>query len=145
MDRLFLQDKADVLEKATDLPSSITKVPHDFFKSQPILGARAYFFHQVLHNWVDKDAIMILNQIKPVMKRRSEPGYSRVLICDMVMPSIGASVKNTTMDLVMMTTTAALTRNEKQWRGLVEQAGLKIERIWTSEKAEDSVIECVLE
>lgn len=53
---------------------------HDFFKPQPVNGARAYFMRYVMHDWPDEQCRQILGHIKDAM----EPGYSRILINDCV-------------------------------------------------------------
>lgn len=45
--RIILQDTEQVLGSAS-VPSSIEKMPHDFFREQPVKGARAYYFHRVV-------------------------------------------------------------------------------------------------
>lgn len=142
--RLVLQDLPHVLDKA-DVPAGIAKQPHDFFTPQLVKGARAYFMHQILHDWADEPARRILEGVKGAMRRGRGRGSSRVLINEMVVPLTGASMHNTTLDFIMMGTNAARERDETAWVGLVESAGLKVVKIWRSEGAVDGVIECCLE
>ena len=143
--RLVLQDQAHVLEKVTELPSGIQKMPHDLFKEQPVKHARAYFMHQVLHFCPDETARQMLKNLKPAMKRGSGQGSSRLLINDMVIPSTGATKQNTTMDLAMMVTQAAKERDEAMWFELLQSVGFKVVNIWRKEGLIGTVIECVLE
>lgn len=46
--KLILQDTEQVLGMAGELPSRVEKMEHDFFKEQPVKGARAYYFHRVV-------------------------------------------------------------------------------------------------
>lgn len=54
---------------------------HDFLTGQPVHGADVYFFRAVLHNWSDKYAVRILQNIVPALR----PG-SKVVIQDSVIP-----------------------------------------------------------
>lgn len=83
-DRLVLQELADVIGAATAVGMGqdrcIELQVHDFFTTQPIKGARAYFMRTVLHDFSDEHCYKILANLKDAM----EPGYSRILISDCV-------------------------------------------------------------
>lgn len=55
--RLILQDTEQVLSSAS-VPSSIEKMPHDFFQEQPVKGARAYYFHRVVRSFFQINVIL---------------------------------------------------------------------------------------
>lgn len=156
--RLILQDLPKVVEQARsmDLDPAIELMTHDFFTEQPIKGerdtkpckamtniisgARAYYMHSVLHDWTDDDCRRILANIIPAMKR----GHSKLLLNENVIPSTNAYWETTSLDIIMMADFASTERTEKQWRALVESAGLKITRIWTVRRGVESLIECEL-
>lgn len=69
------------------------------------------------------------------------PGYSKLLINENVVPDFGAAWPITSMDWLMMALGAVKERTEKQWRGLLQQAGLKVTGIWTYELGTESLIE----
>ena len=48
------------------------------------------------------------------------------------------------MDMNMLTITSGLERTEKQWRDLIERAGLSIARIWPPAGDGEAIIEIVL-
>lgn len=68
---LFVQDLPEVVSVQAELDkkaaakgrprldSRITRMNHDFYKPQPLVGARAYFLHTVLHDWPDANCIRI--------------------------------------------------------------------------------------
>ena len=62
------------------------------------LGARAYYLHSVLHDWDDASCLKILRNIVPAM----QPGYSKLLINENVVPNVGAPWSITSMDWLMM-------------------------------------------
>ena len=81
----------------------------------------------VLHNWPADQARTILDNIKAAM----EPGYSVLLIDEIVLPEVGASYVSTAMDLTMMGAFASMERTEAEWRALISEAGLELVRTYT--------------
>ena len=73
------------------------------------------------------------------------PGYSKVIINELVIPDENASLFTTRSDMNMMAMLAAMERSEQQWRDLLGSVGLKILKIWTAEIDSERIIECVLE
>ena len=106
------------------------------------IGARAYYLHQILHDWPDEQCRQILRCLKPALL--ADAG-SRILINEMVVPPTGASMNNSAYDLIMMAMSSASARGERGWRDLISSAGLKVVKIWTSSLAVESVIEFTLE
>jgi len=82
---------------------------------------------------------MILKQLIDAM----EPGYSKIIINDHVVPDLGASWKVTSIDLYMMSLGASAERTEAEWRALLASVGLKITGIWISDPGTESVIEAM--
>ncbi|KAJ9137573.1 putative O-methyltransferase [Pleurostoma richardsiae] len=137
--RLVLQDLPSVIEQARQtLDPAIEPVPHDFFNEQPIQGARAYYLHSVLHDWPDADSRRILDQLTKAMA----PGYSRLLINENVIPDVGANWQVTGQDLMMMTMVSSQERKEREWRLLLQSAGLMVVKIWRHPNGIESLIEC---
>lgn len=73
-----------------------------------------------------------------------EPGYSKLLINENVIPDTGAHWQVTSLDLVMMADFASQERTGKQWKRLIEGAGLTICKTWTVLASAESLIECQL-
>lgn len=118
-----------MIADAKDLDPTIERIPHDFHAEQPIQGARAYFMHSIMHDWPDDVCRSILGRTVGAMR----PGYSKLLVFDALIPSVGAHWENTAGDMLMMTQLSALERTERQWYDLVEGSslGLRIVKIWT--------------
>ncbi|KAI1733692.1 putative O-methyltransferase [Xylaria scruposa] len=138
--RLVLQDLATVIESIRDI-HPIEPVAYDFFTEQPIHGARAYFYHHILHDWSDVKCLEILKQAKNAMK----PGYSKLLIHEMIIPEQGASKFHAMLDLTMMVFNAGMERTERQWEELLHKAGLKVVKFWTAQADADGIVEAVLD
>ncbi|EXF83960.1 major facilitator superfamily transporter [Colletotrichum fioriniae PJ7] len=138
--RHVLQDLEYVLSQIQKVDPKIEPMSYDFHTEQPIKGARAYYMHSVLHDWTDDVCESILSRVTAAMK----PGYSKLLINENVIPSIGADWQATALDMMMMTLFSSRERTEEQWRKLLEPAGLRIIKIWSAGEGVESLIECEL-
>ena len=141
--RLILQDlpaQIAQIDPAT-LPHTIQPMGHDFFIPQPIVGAKAYYLHMVLHDWPNKECVKILDNIKPAMK----VGYSKILLNEIIIPDKGANWFGTSVDMLMMMVHAAQERTESDWRSLVQKSGMKITKIWDCGGAPQKILEVELE
>lgn len=103
-------------------------------------GAHAYFLHQILHDYSDDTCCKILQQIKPAM----QPGRSKILINELVLPNQGAHWITTGLDWGLLTCLAARERTEKEFRDLIASVGLVVQGIWKHPQGYDSVIELIL-
>ncbi|KAI1078806.1 putative O-methyltransferase [Whalleya microplaca] len=137
---LVLQDLADVVSGAKITTDKIKVMPHSFFDAQPVYGSRAYFFHAVFHDWAHPIAVQILRNVAPAMKK----GYSKLLICDILIPPTGASIYQASMDMHMMAVLSAYERTEAQWGKLIDEAGFKIVKLWKDPRAYETLIEAEL-
>lgn len=139
--RLILQDLPETIA-SLDMSkmTPVEAMAHNFFTPQPIKGAKAYYLKMVLHDWPDAQGIQILQNVKSAMK----PGYSKILINEIVIPETGADWFSTSVDLLMMVVHSAAERREKQWRALIESAGLKVVKIWSCGSAPEKLIEVEL-
>jgi len=143
--RLVLQDQPSVLASIPpDTRAALTSARahphgHDFFTPEPIRHARAYYLHHILHDWPDDKCVDIVTNIRSAMK----PGYTRLLVNEHVIPSIGANWEATYLDLYMMILFGARERTEDDWKALLEdKCGLKILQIWNPGNGVEAIIEC---
>ncbi|KAJ5994420.1 hypothetical protein N7451_010144 [Penicillium sp. IBT 35674x] len=118
-----------------DLPEAVNSLPpiegvraesHDFFQKQPITNAKFYYLRRIMHDWPDKEAASILQNIGSVMAPDA-----RILIDEVVLPNTGAHWQATMADLLMMFAFGGKERSTKQWESLAECAGLRVEQIHT--------------
>lgn len=83
----------------------------------------------------------MLEQVKNAMT----PGYSKLLIHDLIVPEKGADKFTAVFDLVMMAFNAGMERTETQWRQLLEKAGFEVIKAWPPQQAgADGIIEVML-
>ncbi|KAI1440479.1 putative O-methyltransferase [Annulohypoxylon stygium] len=135
---LILQDRPEVI--STVSVGAFLPTSHDFFTPQPVKNARAYYLHSVLHDWGDDDCVKILEQLKPAMK----PGYSRLLINEIIVPDRNPTWPVTSMDQLVFVLGAMGERSEKNWEGILNRAGFKITHIYNYEMGSESLIEADL-
>lgn len=113
---------------------------HDFFTSQTVRDARAYYLHSILHDWSDEESILILQNLVLVLKK----GYSRVLLNEIVVIEEKPTLAATSMDMMMLAHFAVRERTEANWREILEKAGLKVVKIYSYPGVAESVIEAEL-
>ncbi|KAH7122681.1 sterigmatocystin 8-O-methyltransferase [Dendryphion nanum] len=135
---LVLQEMASVIAgiKDGELDTSIKRMEYDFFEPQPVQGARTYFMHHILHDWSDKYCRIILKHLREAM----QPGYSKLLIHDLILPDTGAAEFQARFDLTMMTFNSGMERSGREWTVLLENAGFKVTGIFEHFDA-DGIVE----
>lgn len=85
------------------------------------LGASIYFFSHIFHDWPDVTCHHILVNTLPALTAN----YSRVVIVDQVLPNISVPSISSLLDISMMTF-GGRERTEREWRSLLEGAGLSV-------------------
>lgn len=103
-------------------------------------GARIYFFHFIMHDWSDDVCNEILSNTIAAM----EPGYSKLILNEFIIPNQSSPLFSTGFDLQMMTMHAAQERTETQWKQLLERAGLKLVKFWIPPGGGEGIIEAEL-
>lgn len=75
-----------------------------------------------------------------------KPGYSKLLIHDMILPEQGASTYHALLDLTMMAFNSGMERTGKQWVDLLERAGFEVVKLSMPEDEPDAdgIVEAVL-
>lgn len=96
--------------------------------------------HRIMHDWPDSKCHEILTNLKSAMT----PGYSKLLLYEMVIPDRGAQGNSTGLDIIMMSLFAACERTTHGWKSPLEGAGFKIVKVWPTEPASESLIEAEL-
>lgn len=134
--KIVLQDQATVIANIEMENPPFEAQAHDFFTAQT-LKARAYSMHSILHDWSDEESVKILENLKPALT----PGYSRVLLFEIVVSEESPSFASTTMDMQMLAHVSVGERSEKDWRQLVDRAGYDVVNIYRYPGVAESVIE----
>jgi hypothetical protein len=82
--------------------------------------------------------LIILKELAKAMK----PGYSKLFVHELIVPSRGASTWVVTQDFNMMTLCATMERTQAQWAEILAMAGIKVVAVYP---APDGVSEGVIE
>ncbi|KAL6229788.1 hypothetical protein BDW75DRAFT_234933 [Aspergillus navahoensis] len=146
--QLILEDLPAVID-ADDLDpgvngsganEAIKKVAYDFFTEQPVKGARVYFLHHILHDWSDEYCLKILQNVVSAMT----PHYSKLIIHEMILLEEGAPQFQAQLDMAMMAFSSGMERTQRQWRTLLEKAGLETVEFWDPlDEGGDGIVEAV--
>ena len=103
-------------------------VEGDFFQRVP--PGDVYVLSTILHDWDDERAAAILQTI-----RASAPSGARLILLESVIQPGNDPNGSKWLDLLMLALFGGRERDEAQWRGLLESAGLTVVRL------EDGLIE----
>ncbi|KAF2834036.1 S-adenosyl-L-methionine-dependent methyltransferase [Ophiobolus disseminans] len=125
---LALEDLPRVIEPLSDISPGITTLSQDLFQPQQITGAKVYYTHFLLHDFSDEQCRIILQHAAAAMT----PGYSRLLLNEMILPDAGCPPFYAAADITMMCVLAAMERSESQWKALLESVNLKLVKFWYS-------------
>lgn len=87
----------------------------------PETGARVYYLRNILHDYPDKKATIILKNTVAALGADSV-----ILIDEIIVPKTHAHPRCTEVDMVMMASLASMERTERQWNTLLDTTGLKI-------------------
>jgi len=107
---------------ADGLSSRAEAVGGDFFNDVP--SGDIYLLKQILHDWNDEQCRTILSRCA----KRMTPG-GRVCIVEMVIPDDNSPSMASMMDLNMLVMLPGRERSLKEYRSLLESAGLQVERL----------------
>lgn len=100
------------------LGDNIEFVAGSFFERVP--AGDAYVLSAILHDWNDERATAILRTV-----RTSAPHDARVLIVESVIPPGNEPNGAKWLDLLMLVLAGGRERTEREWRALLEGAGLE--------------------
>lgn len=117
-------DKAPSFLESQGTSSRIQIIPGSF--NEPIrLSADLYILKNIIHNWDDERAALILSNIA-----RSMPEGAKILIIDMIVPEHGGPPTPSLLDIQMLVSfSEGKERTRAEFEKVVSMAGLKISRI----------------
>lgn len=95
----------------------------NFFESAPA-GADAYVMKHILHDWADRESLVILKHIRNVI-----PENGKLIVFEQVVPEGNEPHLSKFADLIMMVMTGGRERTETEWRTLFAAGGFKLTRI----------------
>ncbi|OAA75810.1 O-methyltransferase, family 2 [Akanthomyces lecanii RCEF 1005] len=112
------------------LKDRVTFMPHDFFQTQPVVGADVYFFRYILHNWSDKYAEKILKAVIPSMKEGSR------ILCVEFLPGEESTTQWTkkqpyNMDMIQAIGWNSIERTGPDWKRLFQAVDTRLQYMGT--------------
>jgi len=135
--RLLLEEQPNTIDENPPPNPPIEAVKYSAFLKQPVVGARAYYMHQLLDTFNNPAARSALKNTAAAMTT----GYSKLFIQEFVLPPKETSLYQADLDLHMMVLNTGVERTEAEWQELLDSAGLRIVKIWSLGRAAESLIE----
>jgi hypothetical protein len=132
----FVFENAGELLESEGVAARTVKISGNFFESVPA-DADAYMMKHIIHDWDDEQSMRILQSIRRAMNENS-----KVLIVEMIVPTGNDPSPAKGLDLVMLTMEGGKERTEKEYRELLEAAGLRLTRVIPT-RSPFSIIEAV--
>lgn len=105
------------------------------------IGARAYYFKHIMHDWSDDNCRVILKHTTAAMER----GFSKLLIEDYIVPDTNAGPKEALTDMIVMVWCPGIERTRQRWIELLESVGLTITNFWLPHGYHKGIIEAELQ
>ncbi|KAE8391672.1 S-adenosyl-L-methionine-dependent methyltransferase [Aspergillus alliaceus] len=140
-EQCVLEDRAETLELARTtglLPAGVQLLEHDYLTRQPISNAKAYHLRAVAYNLADAELVQLLKQIVPVMGTDS-----KVLIAENILSDDNGTAFSTVSDMIMLCI-GGKERTERNFREVLDQAGLAIDSIHRAPGLEYGIVEASL-
>jgi hypothetical protein len=107
----------------TGIAERVRCLTGDFFDEAPA-GADLYVMKSVLHNWEDGDAARILSTCRAAMQ-----ADARLLVIERVVPPGNVPAEAKLFDINMLVVAGGRERTELEYRLLLQEAGLTLERV----------------
>ncbi len=121
------RDGARALAEKTGVADRCEFVAGSFF-DDPLPAAGAYIIKSVIHDWDDEHGVAILRRIHAAMD-----AAARLLVVEPIVPErVGTSPLDGMLahtDLNMLVVTGGRERTEREYRALIERAGLRVTQV----------------
>ncbi|MCX6251469.1 MAG: methyltransferase [Bacteroidetes bacterium] len=128
--RGLLNDLPEALKNAEttiakyNVSERVTITPGNFFESVPS-GADVYILKNIIHNWNDEKAVVILSNIKKAL-----PVDGKILLIEMIIEEDNSPSFGKLIDIQMMTFfDGAKERTLEEFRRIIADSGLRVNRI----------------
>lgn len=69
------------------------------------------------------------------------PGYSKLIVASIILPDENVPLRQSGLDIAMLSMHSGSQRSEAEWRALLEEAGFTVKRVWRPNGDGDGVIE----
>ncbi|OQE39936.1 hypothetical protein PENCOP_c006G03060 [Penicillium coprophilum] len=140
-EQCVLEDRAETLELARTtglLPDGVQLLEHDYLTRQPISNAMAYHLRAVAYNLGDVELVQLLKQIVPAMGPDS-----KILIAENILFDDNGTAFSTVSDMIMLCI-GGKERTERNFRKVLDEAGLTVNGIHRAPGLEYGIVEASL-
>lgn len=134
----ILFDLPHVLKRAEGIASDRITLQAGNFFSDHLPAADAYLLMDVIHDWGDEQAKVILKAI-----RQAAPAHAKLLVIEGVLPETPGPSWVKVMDVQMLTLFGARQRTQAEHQILLESAGFMFQRVIPT-GAEHSIVEATV-
>ncbi|KAF2706181.1 S-adenosyl-L-methionine-dependent methyltransferase [Pleomassaria siparia CBS 279.74] len=124
--RIIVQDLPLVVLRAGEI-EGVELMEHDFWKEQPVKGAKFHYLRNVLHDYSDEGCKTILKHIKNALSSNSTIIIDELVLPDRVDGSTG--MEGASMDILLMASLAGQERTGTDWHELLRGEGLAIREV----------------
>ena len=118
-----LFDQAHVIGDASALASDRLQLKSGDFFQDLLPRADAYILMEVIHDWIDTDALRILQSI-----RRAAPAQAKLLLIESLIPNKPTANWTQVMDIFMLALFGGKQRTEREYVVLAATAGFHLQR-----------------
>ena len=73
-----------------------------------------------------------------------KPGYSKLLIANIILPEVHAPMRQVGLDMAMLFLHSGSQRSEPEWTSLLDRAGFTVVKFWHPPGDGDGVVEAEL-
>jgi SAM-dependent methyltransferase len=108
---------------AAGLAGRSVSLSGDFFQSVPD-GADVYLLKNIIHDWRDPQAMLVLHNCRRAMRPDS-----RLLLAERIIPAGSGAAEAKLFDISMMVVAGGAERTEREHRGILAAAGLELSRV----------------
>ena len=112
-----------VIEKANGVSSERLHLQAGDFFSDALPVCNAYVLMEIIHDWSDKEATVILEAV-----RRVAPPDAKLLLIETIIPNDPGPDWSKTLDIVMMALLGGLQRTRQQYEALLNRTGFVFQR-----------------
>ena len=120
----MLFDLPHVIADTRNIASERLQLHSGDFFVDPLPVADLYLLMEVIHDWADEKAAMILAAV-----RRAAPRHARVLIIETLVSDAAGPHFGKTLDVIMLAVTGGRERTVHEYESLLGAAGFRFERV----------------
>ncbi|RWS22048.1 hypothetical protein B4U80_11715 [Leptotrombidium deliense] len=133
-----IRETTKIVKSHANIANRCKAIAGDFFRSVPS-GGDCYVLKSIVHGWNDSNATKILKNVRKQMNENT-----KLLIIESLLPGGNVSHPSKVLDLHLMAVTEGRERSLSDFKYLVSQCNLKINKVITLPVCLTDIIEVVI-